>query len=1168
MQPEHTEAITQISHTSPNLETQRTTQHGLDDHHDHSASRLPLRTGGCGEPESPASDANSSSSPLSAELDTVVGRGLRRLSPEESPLRARSAVNRIANYEKALSLLPKRKYEGPGFKVIAKSKKSGEGSSAITSFPNEVLTHILSHLEPSSLSAVSQVSRRFHGLVTTPHAWRIAFSRFFPGPDALLLTSSSRASSLDNSEDEQLRSEKRAFTRLTTLASWRSEYILRTRLLRSLARGKPAQNPQGARPTVSPRSAGHGHSGHATVTYNSQLFTSVNHMHATFGTGLNKRLPCFIHGANETGSASSSDPNNGKVDNWGSSDPQNFLQHAELFPGDAQWGLGSGSIVGVPNVMDVSQPFGMVHGEGSPGGQVYYRSTEELRGRFLAFSLATSEPELGIPKVHGSTEAICSIWIAKSSTIPSLTDGVIGIMSGSSSGVVTAYSLGMDGLSDQRFGRGELTARWVVSPGVPIIAIAVDDMYSAGRQSQGRIWATILNALGEVFYLTDFPVRPFIDRGSKLDESRIERVAWEVGRSVNWILIEPSRRVARPNPYAESNVDGSYSPRSSWNGMRLSKEQMISETREIEQFLEHKPMHFRKICEGWDMRRKLEIDFAGDDRTGAGESVLVIACGLDETNAAGIKRYTRCNTKETNFDLQLHKQAESPSPDASPPNPQASLFGAPAHPVSESLVMTSASSTPQRRTCGLASTKGLLHRAIEEWRSSDFALSGTKSVQIMVAAIDQSTYATITMSEDPLVTMSGVTTASSPLATPAHDTTRPFSPSDVPGQRARFIAIGTKTGSIIVWNMRAPTSNTAELTNSVDPIRVIFTDSPQISCLALSSLHLVHGGNDGLVQTWDPLASNTQPIRTLNSRFSSRARRRLVQAEASAQGVGINLFAAGSICLDPDPTVLRGMVSLGTHLLYWSYSSSAADQYKSKKRCVRRSERGSNNGGERFSGTGRGVLKDYIANEKYELEKEKERKRKEADRLTGRFGVDLLGPDASEEELLAYAQMLSEEAHAKDLKRSGSENDHAEPSSSACDNGVALITGSVVKPQEAQFPIAEREEELDPDIAKAIRLSLGVNEGASNQGSCSSSEIPFRYDNKQRASSMSPPKETKIRVGGSSKSPLDSDLDFALQLSLAEERSRMVLDGEEFPSIDGGGGRRDFGKGKGKRRAS
>ncbi|KKY25761.1 putative f-box and wd domain-containing protein [Diplodia seriata] len=280
--------------------------------------------------------------------------------------------------------------------------------------------------------------------------------------------------------------------------------------------------------------------------YNSQLFTTVNHLHATFGSGFNKRLPLFIHGANDIGMASSSDPSAGKADGWGLSDPQLFLQFFERFPGEAQWGLGTGNLVGNPNVMD-----------------------------------------------------------------------------------------------DSRLGRGELTARWVLSPGVPIIALAVDDAYSPQRQGQNRIWCIALNALGELFYLTKFPKRPAVLKGTRMDEPTLERLAWATGRTVYWNIVEHSRRVARPDPYRERTVDGSYSPRSSWNGMCLTEEQIKAETQEINAFLRMKPIDFRTMCVGWDMRRRMEVDFAGDDGNNAGEAVVVFDCGLEEDSLASAKRFTR-----------------------------------------------------------------------------------------------------------------------------------------------------------------------------------------------------------------------------------------------------------------------------------------------------------------------------------------------------------------------------------------------------------------------------------------------------------------------------------------------------------------------------------------------
>ncbi|KAI4726964.1 hypothetical protein E4T49_05202 [Aureobasidium sp. EXF-10728] len=1039
-----------------------------------------------------------------------------RLSP--TPKTFTASRNRIAEYENASAASPSRKKtEGPAFAVVKKPRKPGDKHSPIADLPNEILTHALAHLSPQDLSAVSLVSRRFHDLVTTPHAWRTAFSRYFPGPDSL----DPNAYHDQDDQDDGLRVERRAFTRVTALASWRSEYILRTRLLRSLARGKPVQ------PSASPAQARLGQPPVASpiVVYPSQMFTTVNHLHATFGgTALNKRPPRFVHGADDVGTAGSSDPTLEKADSWGLGDPNTFLQFSDRFPGDAMYGLAPGNVVGVPNSMDVSQPYGMIHGEGSPGGFVYYRYTEEMRGHFLKPSSGMSVPSLGIPQLLPVQESICSVWIAKSSTIPSLTDGLIGLISGSSLGVLTTYSLGPLGTRDQRFARGEVTARWVLSPGVPIIAIAIDDQYSVKRQGEKRAWAVALNALGEVFYLTKLPKRSNDDKLVGSDDEAKERLAWSTGRSVYWTLVEPSRRTARPNPYSNSHVDGSYSPRTSWNGMYLSEEQMKAETYEIEDYINRKPKEFQRSCLGWNMRRLLEVDFAGDDGNQAGEAVFVFESGLDEDSVASAKRFVRFKVAGTdNSEIRTNEPHVTSTP--TPPEPT-SLFGGPLSPPSPP------SKTDLEYGLSLSTVQDLetdnkTQRLTEEWRLSSLSFGGLKSVQITAHALDGSTFATLTSSEDPLLNFSGQSTVSSPSMTPLYKFGTPSSPADVPGQRARFIAVGTMMGSVLVWDARASLPTSAEAVNTLEPIRIIHTESPQISCIALSSLYLVHGGNDGLVQAWDVLASSLGPIRRLNSRFASRARRRLVQAQASVQGVGINLFAAGAICLDPDPTVLRGMVSIGTHLLYWSFSSSAADQYKSHKRRLRRVDRGTNVANDRFANVGRGNIKGFIANEQLELERESAREARQAEHLAGRFGTELLGSDASEEEILAYAQMLSEEALAKDWEKKTTE-----PSA----NGKTPIA----------TPMDDAD--MDPEIAEAIRLSLAEEEAKRIQ---EQEEVEYEALQQQEAAEGSNSREL-------------TDLEFALQLSLAEEQSRLEAEAdarEEFPALS-----IRSNKGKGKQR--
>lgn len=990
----------------------------------------------------------------------------------------------------------------------------------------EVLTHILSHLPPPSLSDVSLVSRRFHNLVTTPHAWRMAFSRFFPGAESIC--PSDHISEASDTQSEQLKSETRAFTRLTALASWRSEYILRTRLLRSLARGKPSE----LQASSGNSRSGSGHGGNAQNTYDVNLITPISHIHATFGTSPNKKSPTFIHGTDEMGLACISDPRTGKVEPWGFADPQGFSQFVDRFPGDAQYGLGSGDVVGVPNSMDVSQSAGMIYGEGWPGGVAYYRSIEEKRGRVLAPPVDVGAVYVGAPSLP-DLESICTVWIAKTPNIPSISEGLVGLLTGSSQGVISAYSLGTNSLRERRLERGELTARWVLSPGVPIIAITVDDSFSTNCHSQGRIWAVALNALGEAFYLTKFPRRArSIDRSIRVNPEQWEALAWETGRTVFWELVEPTRRTARPDPYDEMDVDGSYSPRTSSVDMGLSNDQIAAETKEIEEFVRRTPKHFRTVCDGWDMQRRLEVDFAASDEHAAGEGILVLDCGYRDRIPAAIKRFTRCKTRESSKDAPQFRQSRDASTNIV--TKDQSLFGGVVTKDSHVTAWSFDNIDRPRRSSVAQSDVSATSNVVEEWLVSVFSLGSFRATQIMTSTLDRSTFALLTTSEDPLLNVAGSSVASSPTMSPVGPAPLPGSSADTPGHRARLMAVGTKTGSIILWDVRASTSNNHALDNVIKPVRIIHTDSPQISCLGLSALYLVHGGNDGLVQAWDPLASTTEPIRTINSRFSSRARRRLVQAEASPQGVGINLFAAGAICLDPDPTSLRGMVSLGTHLRYWSYSSSAADQYKTSKRRLRRSGRGSNQNSEHFTGTGRGALMDYIANEKAELEVEKNKKRKEEERLAGRFGLDLLGPGATEDEILAYATMLSEEASAHDELR--------RKSASGSESSQTIVEEGSLAESASASAMHPDDDEDDENIREAIRLSLQEH-SIFNAPAPDTSQSPFsiKYAKTKKSPSFSP----KARMSGKPSAEID-DIEYALSLSLAEEKSRREIAGDDY----------------------
>jgi hypothetical protein len=266
------------------------------------------------------------------------------------------------------------------------------------------------------------------------------------------------------------------------------------------------------------------------------------------------------------------------------------------------------------------------------------------------------------------------------------------------------------------------------------------------------------------------------------------------------------------------------------------------------------------------------------------------------------------------------------------------------------------------------------------------------------------------------------------------------------------------------------------------------------------------------------------------------------------------MFAAGAVCLDPDPTVLRGAVSLGNQLRFWSYSSSAADQYRSSKRRLRRAERGSNNTAERFTGTGRVNLKNYIANEQSELERDRQERHKQAERLAGRFGTELL----SEDEALAYAAMLSQETmEAEELRR-------LERESNALSS--ATVTPEPSIQAQPSPPVIKDDEELDADIAEAIRLSLNDSSGAGMYEPASTPppafEIPIKYAKGKKSlpsrSQGNTPRKGKATAGSSTEGEM-SDLEFAMQLSLAEEQSRKDAE-DAFPPLSPAAG----GKGKGR----
>jgi hypothetical protein len=702
------------------------------------------------------------------------------------------------------------------------------------------------------------------------------------------------------------------------------------------------------------------------------------------------------------------------------------------------WGLGSGRVVGNDNIMDISAAHGLVYGEGRPGGHAYWYTAQPGAVSKMLPSPISHDPTtvdesiIGIPRSSGVSAGVSAVYIAKARSIPAISGGLIGMLCGFSSGIISAYSLGHSVWMDQRLEPGERTASWILSPGVPVISILVDESYSPKRHTQNRIWVVALNALGEVFYLTKFPRRPPAESrpsfGTRLD--------WKTGRSVHWTLIEPTRRAAKPDPFNDREVDGSYTPRSSWDGMCLSAAQIRAETSEMERFLSMTPMDFRQICQGWDMRRRMEVDFAGDDGHYAGEAVVVLECGLGEDGIVDARRHVR-------FRVQPKDGDDNRSVTAAPGSEH---FGA-GHrserwsPQGPEAVTTTDASADQSVT-------------LEEWRSSTLSFGTRTKFRVTAVAMDCSKFATMTLSEDPAAWDSSDARFKVPVES-------------ISGRRGRFIAAGTDGGVIYLWDVRSSMPRSAETTTSLSPLRVMHTDSPQISSLAMTALYLVHGGSDGLVQVWDPLASKAEPIRTLWTRLRGGSRQAILGLQGGLPaGLEINMLAAGTAILHPDPAVLSGVIAMGTYVHPWSFVTGSG-KAGGKRRRRRAGEAGS--GTPSSAQVRRADLALLIEEEVQEALAEQKAIRRERQRLVSRFGAGWLGEDDE----LQLALMLSQEAFEREAKESSGGDSPVEALGSSADDGAESGSG---------VDAAGFDEE---DISEAIRRSITERETSSPSSSSS-----------------------------------------------------------------------------------
>jgi hypothetical protein len=329
------------------------------------------------------------------------------------------------------------------------------------------------------------------------------------------------------------------------------------------------------------------------------------------------------------------------------------------------------------------------------------------------------------------------------------------------------------------------------------------------------------------------------------------------------------------------------------------------------------------------------------------------------------------------------------------------------------------------------------------WRSVSLKLDND-TCAITASALDSSNGANQTLMEAAAqrdIDVGSATTAGITLG--MHDVA-----ASIPGYRARMLAIGFNNGSILVWDARATVSNPRL---GLAPLRVIQTDSPEISCLAVSALYVVHGGSDGLSQAWDPLASTLNPIKKLNARSSSS------QPRSTA------IPAVGALYLDPDPTILRGIVAIGPIIKSWSYSTGDCFRFhKLRPGCGRSGVQGRRHDS---------AIERHIRTEAHELLCEKQAKEKDMARLRNRFGIGL--GDLTEDEALAYAKMMSEESFAaEEMRRCSSTASSSQQSlldTTVTANATPASRSSLSTPAQT---VDDTDGEYELQLQRAMRLSL------------------------------------------------------------------------------------------------
>lgn len=870
----------------------------------------------------------------------------------------------------------------------------------------------------------------------------------------------------------------RFFARISQLGSWREEFALRTALLRALSSGKAETDFHACSARHKDKTQHY-----PTLTYWPRLDGTVTHLDVVFPDTSGKP-PLAIHGSASNGGRSTGVPLTGRIiKSW---EPRlgDYSTWLGLRPDSVPYGLGPDPVF-MPNVMDVSHKFGTVCFESYPAGLGYYHKPD---GDLLWLGYA-DEASQGAPQVDRSHDCITATWIAKSNWVATFTSARIGILTGSAMGFIDGYSF-RSTVRQVPGGPAQAqrkTISWAVSPGVPIVSIKVDDRYSHKRAMAGRPWAVALNALSEVFVLCELP-----DLRQLCADN-----PWSAARTACWQLVMPTRRTPRLDnldSFQESNISKVAKERAFSPGPAPfpANHDSPEQNNQIQEFCTLLPSHFRETCHGWDMRRRLEVDFAGGDDEGSMEHIFVITCGHAPDIPPGVRRFTAVRCWPS---VASQKEIEVTT---------ASIFGGPGP---ESILLSGGSMTPTVVGSGT------------EWLIDNLCLNGHDGEVMTASALDTSTVALLTPSEENLDL--GFVTSTL-----------------LPGRRGRWFCIGTDSGALLVWNGRFDHRRGRD---EAFPIRIIQTDSPSISCIATTALCVIHGGSDGRLHAWDPLGSTMGPVRVLNGKQGNGPVRTLNMHHLMHN----NDPAITAIHLDPDPTKLRGLAASGRVVRCWSYS--AAHRVRGRKK--RRFSRIHGRCGGRLSHR----VANFIDAEEAELKREHREAERQKKYLQTRF---LLADLTEEEAIMYAQLLSEETAQQYELHRAMDQENFTSASDDVSTNETEsealsvyisndhnpelASTSSLVVPLTSGGPSHSLDIESDTsakEMELAMRLSLQEvqDQVGESSGAANTSDLPGT--NSDAGDTLIPMGDGEVDgILASISAEEDFELKMALIASLQESR--------------------------------